>query len=257
MRKGMWLLGFTVLAGATVVAIPRVPGWLSQIEFFDVREIVVEGTRYLDPDTARAVAGVPSGFSVWGDLEGVQARVRLHPLVAEARVRRKLPDALIIEIREREPVALLPTPSLVPVDAEGRELPIDPTRHRLDLPLLRPRTERIPGQSWPAAVAGEEGVTPTQLRTLAGVVASLVALEPRVAASLSEASVDPYGDVILHFLEPATAIHVRPPLTSARLMEGWVVLADALDRNPERTPLAIDLRFADQVVVRYPTPNRR
>ena len=100
-------------------------------------------------------------------------------------------------------------------------------------------------------------MTPTQLRTLAGVVASLVALEPRVAASLSEASVDPYGDVILHFLEPATAIHVRPPLTSARLMEGWVVLADALDRNPERTPLAIDLRFADQVVVRYPTPNRR
>lgn len=257
MHKGIWLLGFTLVTGGAVVAAPRVPEWLTRVAFFNVTEVRVEGTRYLDPDSARGTAALPDGFSVWGDLEGVQARLRAHPLVADARVRRRLPNALVLEVREREPVALLPTPTLVPVDAEGRHLPIDPTRHRLDLPLLRPRAEVIPGQIASSAPAGDAGLTPSQLRTLAGAVAMLPVLEPRVAAALSEASVDPFGDVVFRFIEPATAIHFRPPLTADRLMEGWIVLADAMDRHPDRIPLAIDLRFADQVVVRYPTPNRR
>jgi hypothetical protein len=257
MRKGIWLLGFTVVAGVAAVSVPRVPEWLTRVAWFEVTEVVVEGVRYLDPDTIRAQAALPEGFSIWGDLEGVQGRVRAHAGVADARVRRRIPGSLVVEVREREPVALLPTPALVPVDVEGRILPIDPTRHRLDLPLLRPRVELLPGPAASVAPSGDAGLTPSQLQLLASAVASLVALEPRISATLSEASVDPHGDIVIRFIEPATTIHYRPPLTAERLMEGWIVLADALDRQPNRLPTAIDLRFADQVVVRYPTPTRR
>src|SRR5207249_3161124 len=60
--------------------------------------------------------------------------------VAEARVVRRLPAVLSVELREVEPAALVPAPrgsgrGLVAVDAAGRPLPFDPARAGLDLPI--------------------------------------------------------------------------------------------------------------------------
>jgi hypothetical protein len=266
MRNGLRVLIFTAVVGGSVLAWQHAPEALASSALFQVSEIRFEGARYLDGNDALPIATLPEGFSVWSDLESVAGRVRAHPLVAEARVRRRLPSTLVVEVREREPVGLLPTPTLVPVDAEGRRLPIDPALHRLDLPLLRPRAEPVPPGSpsqGPGAVppagapAGEEGLTPAQLRILAGEVARLTHLEPVLWTTVSEASLDPWGDVVIRIAEPRTAFHFRPPLTAGRLHEGLRVLADALDREPGRTPAAIDLRFADQVVVRYSPSSSR
>jgi hypothetical protein len=266
MRSGVKLLVFTAVVGGSVLAWQHAPEALASSALFRVSEIRFEGARYLDGNAALPIATLPEGFSVWSDLETVAGRVRAHPLVAEARVRRRLPSTLIVEVREREPVGLLPTPTLVPVDAEGRRLPIDPATHRLDLPLFRPRAESIPPGSPPpgqgglpsaGAPAGEDGLTPAQLRVLAGEVARLTHLEPVLWTTVSEASLDPWGDVVVRIAEPRTALHFRPPLTAGRLHQGLRVLADALDREPGRVPAAIDLRFADQVVVRYPPTSLR
>lgn len=266
MRNGIRLLLFTTIVGGAVLTWQHAPEALASSPFFRVSEIRFEGARYLEGTEALAVATLPEGFSVWSDLEVVAGRVRAHPLVAEARVRRRLPSTLVVEVREREPVGLLPTPALVPVDAEGRRLPIDPAAYRMDLPLLRPRAEASPPGVTPAgpggvtpsgAPAGQEGLTPAQLRILAGEVARLPNLEPRLWPTVSEVSLDAWGDVIVRIAEPRTALHFRPPLSAARLHDGLRVLADALDREPGRVPVAIDLRFADQVVVRYPSTNLR
>jgi len=245
MRNGVRLLLATALLGGGILAAQHAPEALASVEFFRVDRIELEGARYLALDDAVTRAGIPERFSVWDDLDGLSQRLGTHPLVLEARVHRRFPSTLVLRVREREPVALVPTPGLVPVDAEGRVLPIDPVQHALDLPLLRPS----PGEG--------RSLSSGDLRTLVGEVARIAALEPVLAASISEASLDAWGDAVVHLVEPRTALHFRPPLTADRLEEGYRVLADALQRRPGQTPAIIDLRFADQVVVRYSPRNPR
>lgn len=253
MRRGVMVFALVGAAAGVVIAGPWVSEAVAGAELFRVKHVELEGVRYLDRAELLALAAVPSDLSIWADLDPVAERVRAHPLVHEGRVRRRPPATLVLEITERQPVALVPVPVLAPVDREGTILPIDPALHRLDLPLLHPRPEGSrPG-------VGDEGstLTPAQLRTLSEEVVRVGALEPRMAASLSDVAIDAWGDVILHLDAPAVAIHYRPPLAPHRLREGLKVLSDALVRAPDRAPRAVDLRFADQVVVRYSHPNGR
>jgi cell division septal protein FtsQ len=243
-KRRLGVLVSVTTAGTLAIGIGQAPELLAGIELFRVEEVEVEGARFLDRGQAVAWAAFPPGLSVWDDLGPAEARLEAHPLVLEARIRRKLPRTLVVHLREREPVALYPTPVLVPVDGEGRRLPIDPAAHRLDLPLL---------------VRGPESRALDQqaLRTLAGEVVRLGSLEPRLAASLSDLALDPWGDVELRLAAPPVVLRYRPPLTPARLREGLQVLADARERTPDRPLVSVDLRFADQVVVRHAPPNRR
>ncbi len=257
--------GFVFLVAVTgsvglALLLSRVPEALAHVERFHVRAVELEGAVHLELDDAVAHIGMAPGLSVWDDLEPVEARLRTHPMVLEARVRRRLPSTLVFQVRERTPVALLPTPVLVPVDADGSLLPIDLGRHALDLPLLQPGVEggRQPGQG-NGEGSGESGgdlLTPAELRTLAGEVARLELLEPELLATLSDAALDRWGDVVLRLADPRVEIRYRPPLSPARLREGLQVLGDALDRSPNRVR-GVDLRFEDQVVVRQLPPTRR
>ena len=265
MPRGLFLLVVGLGTIALVLGVSRVAKALAQVEWFHVRTVELEGNRYLGLEEVMAHLGLSSERSVWDDLEPVEARLRAHPLVLEARVRRRPPSTLILMVKERDPVAFLPTPVLAPVDRDGRRLPIDPSEHPLDLPLLQARAEGWNGAGMGGAVppaasdaeAGEGTLTPAHLRTLAGEVSRLGAMEPDLAASLSDAALDRWGDVIFRLSDPAVEIRYRPPLSPGRLREGLQVLGDALDRAPARRPRAVDLRFEDQVVVRYTPPTPR
>lgn len=246
MNRGTGLLvlvGFTALLTLGVTHLPEA---MAESEVFRVSKVEVEGIRYLSEEEALAAAALPPDLNLWDPTEGVADRLRTHPLVREARVRRKLPRTLVLELVEREPVALLPTPVLTPVDPDGRRLPVDPSLHVLDLPLLRAEQEDT-----------GRGLSPTELRVLAGEVHRLERLDPLLHASLSDAGVGAWGEVVLRLAEPAVIMRYPPPLTPARLREGLLVLADALERHPDRMPEVVDLRFADQVVVRLTSPGGR
>ena len=45
-------------------------------------------------------------------------------------------DGLLVLVAERIPIALAPTPTLEPVDAERYRLPLDPAEYRLNLPII-------------------------------------------------------------------------------------------------------------------------
>jgi cell division septal protein FtsQ len=101
-----------------------------------VQAVRVSGARFVDPDQARTLAAIGPEASVWDDPLPWEARVEAHPLVLDARVRRRGLTRLSLELEEVHPVALVPTPVLVPVDGDGHLLPIDPAGHALDLPIL-------------------------------------------------------------------------------------------------------------------------
>ena len=241
MKAGLRFGAVLILAAGLAAGLTRVPEALAHVEAFRVRTIDVEGHRFLTYQDALRAASVPPEASVWDDLETVEERLRGHPLVLEARVRRRLPATLVLEVRERDPVALLPTPSLVPVDATGRMLPVDPAAHRLDLPLVDPFPV-------PARKAGR--LTPGELRTVAETIGRLARTEPQLTPRISEVRWLA-GDLEARLTGPEVVLLFPPSASSGRLREGLVALSDARERWPDRTPRAVDLRFVDQVVVRY------
>jgi cell division septal protein FtsQ len=94
-----------------VVASPR----------FALREIRADATTHVSRDEIVSLAGVADGDRLLAiDTDAVAARVATHPWVAEVRVRRQLPAALVIDVVERRAVATALLGALYLVDDAGR-----------------------------------------------------------------------------------------------------------------------------------------
>lgn len=111
-RPLVLLLGLLFVAGAYM---------LLQSPLFRVAEVEVRGAVRLREHDVLAWAGLDGQVQIWQvDAAEVERRLRRHPLVAGAAVRRDWPNRLVIELLEREPVAYLPYyDRWLAVDAEG------------------------------------------------------------------------------------------------------------------------------------------
>ncbi len=247
MRRAIRLLVALLIGASTVSGLSQVPELLSRLELFRVAAFKLEGARYLDGPTVQQLLSLSDDASVWDDLRLLEERLEAHVLVQEAKVSRRLPGTLIVELRERQPVALVATPALEPVDADGQPLPIDPAVHRLDLPILTPG---------PKMVHGGTPLSPGQVRTMASELERLGQLDPEFVRSVSELAWEARGAILARLSEPPLDVRFRPPLAAQRLRQGLAVLADAMARAPNVVPATVDLRFVDQVVVKLTRANR-
>ena len=227
-----------VAAVAAVWGLALLPGVLDDMELFRVADVRLEGASFLTLAQAVESLDLAPDASIWDDTEPLEAALEAHPLVRDARIGRRPPGTLVLTVAERVPVALVPSPTLEPVDVTGSRLPIDPALHRLDLPVIRP---------W---APGASELTPEQLRGLALEVVRLADADPEFFGVLSDLSRDERGGVVVRAGDPEVTIRYEAPLPAQRLKEGLLVLEDA-SRRPGSAPSVIDLRYIDQVVVRY------
>lgn len=237
-----WLTFVFVLALAVALGgiVSRVPEALVEVEAFKVTEVRLRGARFLTHDDVVKVLDLSQGASVWDDTKVLEARVQAHPLVDDVTIHRRFPSALLVQVVEREPVALFPNPTLEPVDESGRILPIDPAFHKLDLPII--------------ASAGDDGpgsLTPAGLRLLAGEVLRLAQADPEFHSRISDLALYPRGDMRVRISDSPVTFQFRPGLASGRIQAGLRVLSDAQARFDGGEVVEVDLRFEDQVVVRF------
>ena len=234
-----WLITAVLLGWGLSWAMPLLPGALAEMDWFRVQSFRVEGLRYLSAAEVERAAAVPEGASLWDDTQPVAARLRAHPLIRAVTVTRRVPGTLVVRVEEREPVGLVPTPTLQPVDRDGHRLPLDPAHHSLDLPVIRPGRV-VRGAPAPAAIAAA-----------AREAARLAEVDPTFWGGISVVTEDGAHDMVVEWGDPAVRLRFRAPLAQVRLREALAVLADAADRSGGQVPATLDLRFADQVVVRW------
>jgi cell division septal protein FtsQ len=152
-----------------------------------------------------------------------------------------MPRTLVVDLVERHAVALAPTPTLEPVDREGTLLPLDPAKRRMDLPILGLEEPPAPGSR----------LLPAQDRVLAAEVARLQDADTSFLQMVSEVAWGPTRNtMVARWSEPPVDFLLEPGAPASRLREGLAALGDAMARDPQRVPAVIDLRYADQVVVR-------
>ena len=112
------------------------PPVLGTLPVFRVERVEVTGNVFVGRDDVLQLAAIGPEASVWDDGSAWEARVRSHALVREARVRRVGMRGIEIRVTEVQPLALVMEETLVPVDEEGRVLPLDPSVWGLNLPVL-------------------------------------------------------------------------------------------------------------------------
>lgn len=233
-RRRVFPLAVLALAGGLLPA--WAPALLSSLPAFRVERVEVVGTRYVAPDEVVRLAGVDTSASVWDGPEAWERRVRAHPLVRQARVHRRGLRALEIRVVEDEPVALAATPELVPVNAEGRILPLDPAEVGLDLPLLLRKAE-----------AEGDRLSSPRLRRLAALLGRLGDYDPGFTSKVSEVALVAGDDIEIRMLESAHSARIllpgEDPLTGLRRVE---TALSAVGGTVEEA----DARFEGQVVLR-------
>jgi len=240
MRRELRILLVTVLLGAAWTWGPQVPEALAGMEAFRVTEIEIEGLRYLKRSAVLETMRVGPETSVWGDLDSWAEALLTHPLVRTVQVQRRIPHTLVISIGERVPVALVSTPTVEPVDRDGVRLPLDPAEHSFDLPLVD--VGRAP--------AAGSRLLPGQARELVAEVARLMSVDIAFLQMVSEVRWGERRSIVARGVDPDVVFLLPLGVSPERLREGVNALAHVLSNAPGEVPEVIDLRFADQVVVR-------
>ncbi len=224
-----------VLCGTLLWLAPR---GLRRVDAFRVQRVEVSGTRYVEPYTVVRAAGIDSASNVFDDADAWREGLLRLPLVRDARIRRRLPGTVVLEVREVAPVALVAANELMAVDAGGRILELDPAGMSLDLPILR-------------GVTIADGHLVGAQDTAA--VAALNWLEqhaPEFANHVSMIELRPGALRVLFRGERAEALLPLVP-SEAQLNQLRLAYADLVARGDLQGVRRIDVRFRDQVVVSF------
>jgi cell division protein FtsQ len=146
---------------------------------FDVRDVVVQGAVYTDPDVLQEVVDSIHGDPVLlVDTEAAEQRLEAVPWVERARVTTDFPHTVVIDIRERKPVATFQggDEKFRVIDVQGRVLDVI-VGQPIAYPLItgtHPDTARGQFAGSPYASAGQ----------------LVVALPPEVRSNLVSVGVD-------------------------------------------------------------------
>ena len=216
------------LVSVAAIAVVASPWWArflaSQLSYFRVRRVEIVGVQYIAPSEILTRLRVDTTWSVWDDPTPLEERVARHPQVSGVSIGRKLPGTLVVTVVEHLPIAFVSTErGLLAFDEHGRQLPLDPSRVAVDLPIAARRDTAL-------------------FRLLAKVRAE----RPRLFARVSEIKRVGDGEVVLHL--ESLPIRAMLDVTPDRLAEIFPVEADLAKRRARVAEL--DLRFRDQVIAR-------
>lgn len=121
-----WLKRFGIMLGVALVAflagswfwfsgnMDRARAWAHEKTMqttaaagFSVKNVLVEGRVYTDPDILKALINVEKGDPLFAfDPETVQAQIKKINWVRDAHVERRLPDTVYVSLQEKIPLAL-------------------------------------------------------------------------------------------------------------------------------------------------------
>jgi len=238
-------LRFAVFALVVLLAVMKFPeakarvlGW----SLFRLDSVTLKGNRYLLDDQLLEIAGIEEGTCGLGsDVGEIHSRLVRHPRIKSASVKRFLWKKIHIAVEERTPVALLDYTQLMEIDEDG--VAFEPVHATLipDLPI-------ITGLSCGKVAPGDR-VKGREIERVLALIRKLRSPEVSLYDQISEIHVDRGGALFLVSIHSGTPVLVGTEnVTTKKLKALRVALADMQRR--EVTPVSLDLRFRNQIVVR-------
>jgi cell division protein FtsQ len=239
-RWGIWLL-VPLLAGLVVLCLFSWE-WKDSLK---VQRVSVRGARILTAQQIFALAGVPSSSPMYGiDLFDVRQRILTQPFIKSATVSRSFPNILRIDVIERVPIASLSGGVLRYVDADGMVLPFVGVPAKLDLPV-------ISGISGTQNARVGDTVANNDLKQAILVLQTAQQIDSSLYHLVSEVNMNGGGDIVLYSTEAGIPIILGRDGIARKLLTLQSFWTDFVKTDSVSRLQQVDLRFEDQVVVRW------
>jgi len=134
LRTSLWPLG----VGASILAGYGLACALAASPLFVLQEVTVEASGRPSPGEIRSMSGVRPGMNLLSlDTEDVSRRLEAHRWIQHATVVKRLPDRILIKVREKRPVAVVEIQGdLYYIDREGTVLDGIRPGEPLDFPMI-------------------------------------------------------------------------------------------------------------------------
>jgi cell division protein FtsQ len=223
--------------------ISQAPGWGRGDERFLLSRFEVRGNRVLTEEEVLELSGAVMGSNLLDvRISALEEAVAASPRVDRAQARRVLPDRVVVTLDEKAPAALVATGGdVVEVTSDGLVLPAAARTASVDLPVI-------------SGAVGEVDTACTEFSQELTDALALLSRAREVSEGLwmeiSEVRIAPGSGLVIYTVADGAEIRVGSgALGSSDLERLWRVLCDVRDRGLEAE--AIDLRFEDQVIVRF------
>ena len=212
--------------------------------YFALAHVEVQRRGHVTEEMIGRHAGLTVGMPIWDvDVTAVEARLRKLPWVRTARVRRELPDRVVIRVREYRPLAIVRVDDaeqpLYYVAADGRIFaPVD-GRDGRDLPYVSGLAR--------ADLEGSHGRGAEAVREALAALAAAAA-HAQAFGAVSEVHVDVQRGITVMPTRPAVPIYLGHGDFETKLARAAEILPRWADRGPEVQ--GVSCEFEDQVIVR-------
>lgn len=206
--------------------------WVTTSPVFELSEVRIEPTlQVTTEEIAQALSALEGRHLLGLTLADVESLLSDNPWIEGAAIRKELPDRLVVEVRERKPVALLRRDEgLFYVDRTGFVIePYDPAGP-VDLPLL----SLAPG-------------APLEVGRALVVATTFDRHAPGGAVGLSEVELLGLDDFRIHSAALPFPVLVSGKEVKTQLEKLEKLLPEINRRFP--SVAAVDLRFSRQIVV--------
>jgi cell division protein FtsQ len=234
----------TVLVAASAFVLMRAPEWGRGEERFLLSEFEVRGNRVLTEEEVLALSGAEMGANLLDvRISMLEEAVAASPRVDRARARRVLPDRVVVTLDEKRPAALVAAgvDGLLEITEDGAVLPPAAQTAAVDLPVV-------------TGAVGDVSVGTDSIST--GLSEALATLSRAREVSeglwmeISEVRIAPGSGLVIYTVADGAEIRVGSGALGSRDLERlWRVISDIRGRGLEAE--SIDLRFEDQVIVRF------
>jgi cell division protein FtsQ len=246
---GRFRLRHIVLLAVLGVALAVAALWANLWkEDLRVREVVVRGNGIVPEKEILGLAAVQIDRKLFEvDLFAIRARVQKNAFIRGVSVNRDAPDRITIDVQERVPVAAVAMERLLYLDDEGFMLPHTRSEKIFDIPVLTGavrRQEMVPGRQ----------LSSPDIRNALALLSLARRFDDALYRRISEVHIDDSGDMTLYTCEGGIRVlfgRGGAPAKLAKLDAFWHAY---VDHQGAAALEYIDLRFEDQVVVRWRRP---
>jgi len=219
-------------------------------EGLKVAHLSVEGAHIISAQQVVTLSGiVPPAPMFSSDFYAVRRKILAQPFIRTVEFHAQYPDVLSLCVSERLPIASLNDGALWYIDADGTLLPYIQTNAKLDLPMI----SGVSG--FGNAHAGDRLALPDITEAIR-ILQDAQEIDSSLYHFISEVNMNGGGDITLYSGDIGVPIYLGRgdiPKKLLMLQSFWneFVKSDNSDKLKY-----VDLRYDDQVVVRWQSENR-
>ncbi|MEX1140114.1 MAG: FtsQ-type POTRA domain-containing protein [Bacteroidota bacterium] len=228
------LLGGFLVAGANF--------WKSSLT---VHRVLVHGNSVVQTNEILQLAHVNDGARMYDlDLLKIQKDVVSHYFIKAVLVERDLPSTIRIKVTERAPVAMINPGELRYLDPDGVVLPHSVSGELFDLPLIG---------GIPPDVSPKVGATLTHsdIQEALTILSTARLVNKEMFHLISEVRLRNGGDIVLYTAEGSVPVLFGRGNVASKLVRLETFWNGIVRERGSRLVQYIDVRFDDQVVVRW------